>query len=272
MTTKATNVKWLLSCAAAAAAIGYNAIASYNVQYLAVALLVALFFLAVALSRDTQSLNHTIAAETIVAIGIFSLVVSLAGAIYRIQPILSNKSNTSFIYSELAPLGGLFFEGLIAAAVAPLLATMLRNIDGGENEAESAEPDLAEAAKKAKHLAKELDKAGSIIGTLNEGLLDQVEVLKKAATSAASATTGLVEALKNETERLKIALQRVQAELGGLSDASAKGREAVVNLGGSMGAASTSAKEARELLDALGKLIDSVERFGLLREKDRDEP
>src|SRR6185369_1241605 len=94
---------------------------------------------------------------------------------------------------------------------------------------------------------------------------DELEGTKDAFTSALGgavrATSTLSTTLQTEADRLKVALQRVQAEATGLADASEKSRIVVGELGTGLSALNTSSKDARELLDALGKLIESVERF-----------
>ncbi len=54
---------------------------------------------------------------------------------------------------------------------------------------------------------------------------------------------------------------RDQAEATGLADASQQSRVAVSALGTELSDVTASARDARSLLDALGKLIDSVERY-----------
>jgi hypothetical protein len=87
------------------------------------------------------------------------------------------------------------------------------------------------------------------------------DAFEKALGSTVKAISTLSATLQTEAERLKVALQRVQAEATGLADASQKGRVAVGELGTGLSELSASTKDARELLDALGRLIESVERY-----------
>ena len=138
---------------------------------------------------------------------------------------------------------------------------LVEQFQSGDAAAFEREAGMAEAAREAIGLALELKNATAALAGLNKELTGTKGAFEAALANAVSAVRSLGETLDVETDRLKLALQRVQAEATGLSDASEKSRTAVSAFGSSMVALSSSSREARELLDALGKLIESVERY-----------
>src|SRR5262245_60870544 len=154
-----------------------------------------------------------------------------------------------------------FGEGLAAAAIAPFIATLLRHVETNIVTVESGEAGMATAAREAEALASELRATTGNIQSINAELVGTKGAFEKALGSAVKATSALSATLQTEAERLKVALQHVQAEATGLADASQKGRAAVGELGTGLKELNASTKDARELLDALGKLIESIERY-----------
>jgi methyl-accepting chemotaxis protein len=226
------------------------------------AIVVALFILALKLATVRPRLNLTVAAETIVALGIFSLVISITLGIYGVLTLSSPQMFASDISLEDVRRFVLpFLEGLSTAAVAPLVATFLRNFEASFSFHETGEAGMTETVLAASELAKQLERASANFTKLNEELDRNSDRLQSATASAATGANRLGEVFQTEANRLGHALQRVQAEVTGLSDATERGRGAVSNLTSGMSGLSDSAKDARDLLNALGSLIESVERF-----------
>jgi hypothetical protein len=223
--------------------------------------IVLLFLLAMKLAGAKPRLNLTIAAESVVALGIFSLILSIAVALYGISDFVTQMATRDLTIDDIRRFTVPFIEGLAAAALAPFIATVLRHFEASFAAIESGETGMTEAAREAAGLALELKNTTTVIAGLNKELTGTKGAFKSALTGAVAAAGRLGTTLETETERLKFAFQRVQAEATALSDASERSRTAVSAFGSSMTALSASSSEARELLDALGNLIDSVERY-----------
>jgi hypothetical protein len=223
--------------------------------------MVFLVLLAVKLASAKPRLNLTIAAETVVALGIFSLILSIAVALYGVSDFVTEIGKRELSIDDIRRFTVPFIEGLAAAALAPFVATILRHFEASYAATESGETGLAEAARGALHLAAELRQATETIAGLNRELTGTKGAFESAVKSAVGAAGSLGTMLQTESERLRFAFQRIQAEATGLAEASDRSREAVAAFCSSMAGLSASSRDARDLLDALGKLIESVERY-----------
>jgi hypothetical protein len=223
--------------------------------------IVVLLYQAVKLATTRPRLNLTLAAETLVALGIFSLIISISVVLLSVSDLVTIIGTRDLSIEDMRRFAWPFGEGLAAAAIAPFVATLLRHVEANLSAVESGEAGMAEAAREATVLANELKLAVENMKEINTELTGTKGVFEAALESAVKATRVLSSALHSEAERLKIALQRVQAEATGLADASQKSRLAAAELGSHLSELSSSSKDARELLDALGKLIESVERY-----------
>jgi len=223
--------------------------------------MIGLLYLAFRTRHATPRLNLTLAAESVVALGIFSLIVSILAALVGVADLMVDISKREIAMEDVKRFAWPFVEGLAAAAVAPVIATMMRHIETHVGTVDSGDASMAEAAREATVLASELKKAVSNIKKLNAELEGTDKTFEGALGGAVRAAGAFSSSLQTETDRLKLALQRVQAEATGLADASEKSRVRVTELGKSVGDLASASNDARELLDALGKLIDSVERY-----------
>jgi len=223
--------------------------------------IVILLFVAIKLANTRPRLNLTLAAETLVALGIFSLITSIAVVLFGVSEFMTEIANRDLSLEDMRRFAWPFGEGLAAAAIAPFVATLLRHVESNIATVESGDAGIADAAREAATLADELKLATKNIRNVNEELEGTQDAFTSALGGAVRAITTLSTTLQTEADRLKVALQRVQAEATGLADASEKSRTVVGELGIGLSALNTSSKDARELLDALGKLIESVERF-----------
>src|SRR4029079_10936710 len=120
-----------------------------------------------------------------------------------------------------------FIEGLLAAGIAPFIATLLRHFEASYSAVESGETGITEAAREATGLATELRNATAEVAGLNKELSATKGSFDTAFRGVIAAAGSLSTALETETERLRFALQRVQAETTALSDSSEKARGAV---------------------------------------------
>lgn len=258
MSLDSTTKRWLWSSlfaglvvAGAAYGRAVRAFADWTLAGIFLALTFMLFILALRLARGRPRLNLTVAAETIVALGIFSLVISIAFAIYgTFSFVASDSVAKGMSIADIQRFAMPFLEGLTTAAIAPLVATFLRNCEASFTAAEGGEAGLTDSIGASKRLAEQLQEAVSHFGKLNAELNQHAAGFGK-----------LTSTLQSEAERLRDALNRVQTETAGFSAAAGEGRSAVTELASNLSALGSSAKDGRTLLDALGKLIESVERF-----------
>jgi hypothetical protein len=89
---------------------------------------IELFFAALWLrSRSATRFDMTVAAETLVALGVFSLIAGIVLAVIATPSLHVTSSNGTL--PDFEPLLIPFAEGLLASAAAPLLATLLRQIE-----------------------------------------------------------------------------------------------------------------------------------------------
>ncbi len=259
---------WLIASSAAAVAIFASGILRAagkigpGTLFLVFALsIVGLLYLAIKLASARPRLNLTLAAETLVALGIFSLIISIAVVLFGVSEFMIEVSKRDLSIDDMRRFAWPFGEGLAAAAIAPFIATLLRHIESNVSSIDSGDAGMADAAREATVLAAELKKAVGNIQNVNAQLVGTKEAFETSLGGAVRAAGVFASSLLTETDRLKIALQRVQAEATGLADASEKSRVRVSELGTSLSSLVSSSNDAREMLDALGKLIDSVERY-----------
>lgn len=223
--------------------------------------IVVLGFFAIKFATARPRLNLTLAAETIVALGIFSLIISIAVVLFSVSEFMVETSQRDLTIADMRQFAWPFGEGLAAAAIAPFVATLLRHIESNLAAVDSGDAGMADAAREAATLADELKLVTVTFRAINSELAASKDAFETAAGNAVRATSTLASTLQTEAERLRVALQRVQAEATGLADASEKSRVVVTELGTGLKELKSSSNDARALLDALGKLIESVERY-----------
>ena len=214
-----------------------------------VAVLLALWLQAVNLHRRrVPGFDVIVAAETIVAFGIMSLILGLAVALLPIVTGIGALDIAS--PGALGQLALPFLVGLGTAGVAPFFAMLLRN--------QSAEDDaIVDPVGDASDLAKAM-------GALRKELVDVEKTMKsfhETAASAGRATSNLADVVDTETGRLKIALLEGQSGVRSLGAAAETGSQQVSKLSGETQRLTKASSEAAALLDALAALIAAVERF-----------
>jgi uncharacterized protein YoxC len=109
---------------------GENNILRYTFGLAAVATQLGLFASAWHFrSKSLPRFDLTIAAETLVALGVFSLISGIVLAIFATRGSVDDILQGRISSSDLDLLLTSFGEGLLASAVAPVLATILRQIE-----------------------------------------------------------------------------------------------------------------------------------------------
>jgi hypothetical protein len=236
--------------------LGHGAIAATFILSVAV-----LLFFALKLSSTRPRLNLTLAAETLVALGIFTLIISIMVVLLSVSEFMIEIAGRDLTLDDMRRFAWPFAEGLGAAAIAPFIATLLRHIEANQASIGTGEATMVDAARDAANLAEALRVATANFRTMNIELTSNTDALETALAGAVKATTGLATMLQTESERLRVSFQRMQGEATGFGNAIEGSRVAAAGLATDLSALKGSSKEATELLDALGKLIDSVERY-----------
>lgn len=219
---------------------------------------VCLTVLAFRLRKSSPQFNLTVAAETIVAFGIYCLIVGLGSAVVlamnlaQAQPPLAN---------HLPAMAWAFAEALATAALAPILAMLLRTHHVYLRIATSGAGDLDDAARAAKALTEQISLTVTRLASLNSALEKEVKALSDAAGSAASAAKSLADKLKTESDRARDALHQLEAGAIGFAKAAESSREAANSIEKPLKDIGSSANETRIALDALSTATVSVERF-----------
>jgi hypothetical protein len=102
-----------------------------------------------------------------VALGIFSLIVSIAVVLLNVSDFMTEIASRDLSSEDMRRFAWPFAEGLAAAAIAPFVATLLRHVESNISTVESGEAGMATAAREAEMLAAELKATtGSIRDTM----------------------------------------------------------------------------------------------------------
>jgi hypothetical protein len=154
-----------------------------------------LFFAALYLrSRSATRFDMTVAAETLVALGVFSLIAGIVLAVIATPGLHITPSNNTL--ADFEPLLIPFAEGLFASAAAPLLATLLRQIEvlkyAPHSEGGSSGEQLDRLKRDADSVAKALSQ-----------LRIEIEAATKNTASFAKAAKSILESLNDLAANIK---------------------------------------------------------------------
>ncbi len=215
--------------------------------------------------RGAERFDMIVASESIIAFGIFSLVLGLVMS-------LNFASNVALELSELTlanlrPLLVPFLEGLCAAAVAPALATVLRQYDAltsaeeGELIGGSALPGGSGFFKRLEVLDERLSRAVAGTEALATSCEEGAKRIEAAVETLADSTAGLGQTIAAQQARFAESATSSEAELASLGRSLAESRGALEALTGETRALKAAASEGTALLNGLAKLIASIDRF-----------
>jgi len=126
----------------------------YGFTLLTVAAACTLTLVAFAVGRNTRQFNLTVAAETLVAFGVLSLVVGLGSAI--LLAVSRFQSTKVIAIEDLSAVTTVFIEGLFTAAVCPMLAMLIRIREAQLRIVEAGGPEMDAAARAADTLTNQL--------------------------------------------------------------------------------------------------------------------
>jgi methyl-accepting chemotaxis protein len=246
-----------------------------NVSFLAstIAAQIWLFVWALILrSRRIPKFDMLVASEIIITFGIFSLILGIViSSIHALQdtPKLV-EAPFQILKVALVP----FAEGLLASGLAPLLATLLRQIEvlryGVDSTAEREnEPDLQGLADKVTQVIAALDdfvgawrRSEIIIKGVSETLIASADTYSRAAQQIEEALNGLAIGIqttgKRATDDINGSLGRLSAEMETISaKVPAHIENAVLSLAGDLrGAGASVVGELRKTSTGLNNLLD----------------
>ena len=197
---------------------------------------------------ERPDFDAVIAAETIVAFGVMSLILGLTAGILPL--FLPGNELDLGDPAVLKSLAMPFIIGLATAGFAPFAAMVLRN---RAFEHEGA-PDSGDEMEALYHAARELTRQ---IKAAQAAL----EELQGSARSAGASAKRLADGLDAETVRMGAALHEGEAHIKSFGAAAGSGRVEVSALADETRRLKGAASDTTTLLDALAKLIESVERF-----------
>jgi hypothetical protein len=229
----------------------------FTVFTIAAALLLTL--VAFVVGGKSRQFNLTVAAETLVAFGIFSLVVGLGCAI--LLALSRFQSADTIKMDDLGAVTTVFIEGLFTAAVCPMLAMLIRIRDAQLRVAEAGGAEMDGAARAADALASQLKAMTATLTALNTALVEEVKTFRTAAAEVGAAARVMADDLFKGSKQAKEALQQVERGATSLGGTAEKAATATGRFGTELSGLTKSASDTKALLDALSKAVESVERF-----------
>lgn len=257
----------------------------FDLVYLAASLTlsIALFISALSISRRDPTLDLTVAAEVLVAFGIFSMFVGLLFALLLIlQADLSGGVSQPALLWKLAQP---FVESIGAAGIGPILATALRFQDSGaaaigDETSATGSVEIDEAARKVlteleavaaglRALSSEVERQKIALASGMGGIAKEVSEQEKAISSAAGATKAAIErfaqAMSGGVSGIESAASSGAETLRGFAAATESAKSSAETLHRELEALGASSQKAKALLDALSEFVASLENFDLSR-------
>ncbi len=261
-----------------------------------------LFIAAIGLrNRDIPGFDMLVAAEIIIAMGVFSLILGLGIAVFL--AVESSAQITTFELSAMRPFLLPFGEGLLAAGLAPLLASVLRQIEVLNYSSKERDPGadlhddfsglstkvLAATESVGAWIAK-IDESTSTFEQSTNAFNASAETFKEATSRYENAVGRMAKATETHTDKVETTIAQHMEQIKALTEdfaskinaADASVRESLQKTSEAAAGLSTKFDEAggktRELtdeidrfkkavgqtatlLDGLQKLIESVNRF-----------
>jgi len=186
----------------------------------------ALTVIAFGIGRNSRQFNLTVAAETLVAFGVLSLVVGLGSAI--LLAVSRFKATKTIAIEDLSAVTTVFIEGLFTAAVCPMLAMLIRIREAQLRVIEAGGPEMDAAAKAADALTTQLKSVTMHLTALNASLEKEVKTFQMATADVSGAARVMAESLWAESKRAKEALQRVESGAASLGCAFWRSRPGIL--------------------------------------------
>lgn len=242
--------------------------------------------------RTGGAFDTAVAAETMVAFGVLTLIFGLVVALY---PIMM-PGNTPIVFNaeSLTAISMPFLQGLATAALAPVLAVVVRSLGSDHGDIGDPAEQLTLLGQAAQTLTQQLEQAGQNVHTLGDVVQHFVTSLQPVAPELeqhmkqiAAAASQFAPSLTAGLNAVVIAFEKDMTELmnqlsqglAQLEVAGGQNRSAFEQLALSSQATTASmneandairklrrgADEAAQLLEALAAMTVSVERFVAMR-------
>ena len=107
------------------------------------------------IGRSSRQFNLTVAAETLVAFGVLSLVIGLGTAI--LLAVNRFQAANTIAMEDLKAVTTVFIEGLLTAAVCPMLAMLIRIREAQLRIVEAAGPEMDSAGAGGGHAHRPIE-------------------------------------------------------------------------------------------------------------------
>ena len=215
--------------------------------------------------HSSERFDMVVASEAIIAFGIFSLVLGLVISLNYATRVAIDLRDLSL--DTLRPLIVPFLEGLCAAAVAPALATILRQYDAlsqaEEGETVGGLPVAGGSGffQRLEQLEERLGRAVDGAERLTLACEAGAERVEAAVATLSEATEGLGQQIATENERFAKAAASGGGALEDLAETVERSRGAIASLSEETKTLKEAASEGTTLLNGLARLVESVERF-----------
>ena len=198
-------------------------------------------------ANNERGFDPVVAAEAMVAFGVFCLVSGLSAVlILTTFGKINGAALAAGNFSSFMP----FVEGLFTAGIAPIFAMLLRIRVAELEEDIDTTGDLSSLARATSDLTNQMKAASAA-----------VESLQKGAGLAGAATVGLAGSMKSEADKWGLALQEGQAHVKTFGEATRSGSGDVTALATATLQLKEASQDVSSLLEELSRLIASVERF-----------
>lgn len=255
-----------------AAVYKYKSQSEFSYLFGSSATLIFLFLSSLRLRKNKATgFDVLVASETIIAFGIVSLVLGLVVGVYQAMSI--DEESIVFSTATIRILASPFVEGLFTAALAPVLAMVLRQINHADTVASGVTGGdpvtmTADLTNDFKELADQIKSATHEMNALCGVIANSANDYKTALGRVNSALMGLGSTVEGEIDPLKSALSGGSKELeefrkgissgkgmfDDLQDSSKKTSETLSEM-------NKATKEGTDLLKGLAKIIESIENF-----------
>lgn len=202
-------------------------------------------------AKNLPGFDMVVASELIIALGIMALISGIFTSImFALQ---SNNRVHEFSFEKLRPLLTPFAEGLLAAGFAPLLATVLRQIEVLKYGPTKGEETTPEAAIEA-----ELESLKSKIRDVTSTLENFISAYKRSQTMFEKSATSF----NKSADRYEAAAGKLEGAIGRLEHiATTKGEELGAGLGAVNRELSAYGKELAQSSRQMSSLTDETRRF-----------
>lgn len=232
-------------------------------------------------SRSAKRFDMTVAAETLVALGVFSLITGIVLAVIATPNthVVIGSGTLANFEPVLIPFG----EGLFASAVAPLLATLLRQIEVLKYAPQSAYESRDDEVDRLKRALKgstdgfaealsriktETENAGERVKAFSEVAKSLIEGLEALAKRLTAEGASVEDALGSVAKDISAGSKKVSSAFGSTSTAlddfktkAAASAGAAESVTARLTGLSTEAQKSASVLLRLQQIIDDVTDF-----------